>query len=318
MKALFRICCGLDVHSKSVTAAIAVVGTSTDESITFECKEFKTFRSDLRKMAQWLSDRRVELCVMEGTGIYWKTVYEVLEEADLSVILVNARHVKNVPGQKTDMQDSKWLAHLGMCGLLKASFVPPRDMRELRILTRYRMKVVGTRASEKNRLHKILSDAGVRLSCVVSDIDGESARQMIDALIEGKLKSLLDIAKLGTGRLKSDREEIARSLDGRLSDRHRFALKEVRDHIRVLDAMIARIDSQVVGAMHPYETQMRLIQTIPGFNAMSAAMLLAEIGSDMSQFASGEHLSSWAGMCPGNNESAGKKSPDALARGIVM
>lgn len=309
---LHRITCGIDVHKKSVMVSIARHSQASD-ALVFETKEFRSFRSDLRRMAAWLESNKVEISAMEGTGVYWKSVFEVLEEADQSVILVNARHIKQVPGRKTDVTDSQWLAQLAMWGLLKASFVPPRDIRELRILTRYRCKLVGARASEKNRMHKVLSDAGVRLGCVVSNIDGVAARKIIDSLIEGE-RDMLKVATANIGRLRASPKEVSDSLEANLSDRHRFVLSEIRDHIRNLDTSISKIDAQVVGAMKSYEAQWRLIQTIPGFDQISAAMLLAEIGSDMTHFPSKEHLASWAGVCPGNNESAGKKSLDELAK----
>jgi transposase len=215
-------------------------------------------------------------------------------------------HVKKVPGRKTDVQDSEWLAELARCGLLRASFIPPKDLRQLRLLTRYRRKLSGYLAGEKNRLHKILDDCGVRLGCVVSDIDGVCARKMILALVEGK-KGPEEIARLACGRLKAKQPEIILALDGRMSDRHRFLLRRIESHIRWLEKQMGQIDSQVVAAMEPYVKEWELMQTIPGIDEISAAMLLAEIGTDMTRFGSSDKLSSWAGMCPGNNETAGKK-----------
>ncbi len=306
MQALFKCSAGLDVHSKVVVAAIAEKVGEKEDEIRYSIKEFPTFRADLRKMASFLKEKNVQLAIMEGTGIYWKAVYEALEDADVSAIVVNAYHVKNVPGKKTDINDSKWLAQLGMFGLLKASFIPPRDLRELRMVTRYRMKLVGIFAGEKNRLHKTLESCGIKLGIVVSDIDGVSARQMIDALIDGKKKPE-KLAKMARGRLKRKSEEIARSLDGELHDRQKFLLKQIRGHMRQIESLLAEIDEQVVAAMKPYEQEWQLIQTIPGFDQISAAMLLAEIGCDMTCFGTADRLSSWAGICPGNNESAGKK-----------
>ena len=236
----------------------------------------------------------------------FRSVWDELEKAELKVYVVNARHVKNVPGRKTDVQDSEWLAELGRCGLLRPSFIPPADLRELRMLTRYRHKLSGYLAGEKNRLHKVLDSCGIRLGCVVSSIDGVSATRIIEALIEGS-ESPDEIANLAVGRLRSKKPQIKMALEGELSDRHRFLLERILRHIRWLEDQIREIDSQVVAAMKPHREQWQLIQTVPGFDTMSAAMLLAEIGSDMKRFGHKNRLCSWAGICPGNNESAGKK-----------
>jgi transposase len=228
--------------------------------------------------------------------------------------VVNARHVKNVPGRKTDVQDSEWLAELARCGLLRPSFIPICDFRQLRMLSRYRMKLTGYASGEKNRLHKVLDDCGVRLGCVVSDIDGVSGRAMVEALIEGE-QSPCEIARLARGRLRKKSEELLLALDGHMTDRHRLVLKKIQDHIRYLDGEIEAIDCQIVAAMEPYKEEWQLVQTIPGMDEMSAAMLLIEIGVDMSRFGSKERLSSWAGMCPGNQESAGKRKSGRMRKG---
>jgi transposase len=282
-----------------------VLKKSEQEEPQKEVREYPTFRQDLINLAKWLKEMKVELAVMEGTGVYWKCVYEALEDEEITTYLVNACHVKNVPGRKTDVKDSEWLAELARCGLLRASFIPPRDFRELRILTRYRKKLVGYLSGEKNRLHKILDDCGVKLGCIVSDIDGVSAKNMITALIAAK--SPEQIAGLALGTLRKKKDKILSSLQGRVSDRHRFLLQQIQKHMEFLQDEIQEIDSQIVAAMKPYQEEWQLLQTIPGIDEMSAAMLLAEIANDMSQFRSQEHLCSWAGICPGNNESAGKK-----------
>jgi transposase len=315
IEAMIKNCAGLDVHSKSITCTIIREGD--DGQIAKRTKEFRTFHKQLQELAQWLEDSRVDLAVMESTGIYWKPVHRVLEQAGLTVLVVNAAHVKNVPGRKTDVQDSEWLAELGRCGLLRASFIPSRDLRELRLLTRYRKKLSGYISGEKNRLHKILHDCGITLGCVVSDIDGVASRSMIEALIEGD-KTPEQIAELSGGRLRTDAKTLAMALEGTVSDRHRFLLKRIHRHISWLEQEIAQIDRQVFSAMKPYDTEWKLLQTIPGIDQISAAMLLAEIGTDMKRFGNKNRLSSWAGMCPGNNESAGKKSPAAPGKPIIM
>ncbi len=254
LQALVRKSAGLDVHRKSVTVAIATKVGEGEDDISFEVKEYPTFRKDLRRMAAELKRAGVELAVMEGTGVYWKSVYESLEDENQPAIVVNAYHVKNVPGRKTDVADSKWLAQLAMFGLLRASFIPTRDLRDLRMITRYRTRLSGTLAAQKNRLHKTLDASGIRLGAVVSDIDGVSARDMIDGLIEGKLEPN-DLAKKARGRLRKKSDEIIMSLDGRLGDRHRFLLQEIRDHVRQISDAIKRIDMQVVAAMEPYRKE---------------------------------------------------------------
>ena len=296
---------GLDVHREIVVCT--VLKELSDGSLSKQTREYSTFRQQLKQLAQWLEDQEVALAVMESTGVYWKAVYEEIEDVGVRVIVVNAQHIKKVPGRKTDVADSEWLAELARCGLLRASFIPPKDLRELRLLTRYRMKIVGYLSSEKNRLHKVLDDSGIRLGSVVSHIDGVSAQRMIDSLIEGK-KTPQEIAQLALGQLRSKEKELQLSLDGRLSDRHRDLLRRISKHIKWLNAEIAELDAQVVAAMQPYQQEWQLLQTIPGIDRIGAAILLAEIGTDMSQFGNKEKLSSWAGMSPGNNESAGKKN----------
>jgi len=254
------------------------------------------------------------LAVMESTSVYWKAVYEALEDVKVPAIVVNARHVKNVPGRKTDVIDSEWLAELGRFGLLRGSFIPCRDIREIRLLTRYRGKLCGMLSSEKNRLHKVLDDCGIRLGAVVSDINGVSACRMVQALIEGDA-SAEQIAELAQGRLRKKCKKIALSLEAKISDRHRWLLKRIQGHINELEANIRAIDRQVFAAMKPYENQWHLLQTIPGINRISAAILLSEIWTDMSRFGSPQRLASWAGMCPGNNESAGKRKTGRTRKG---
>lgn len=295
---------GLDVHKDTVMCTILTGKEGGD--LKKIIKEFSTFRDELNQLAKLLYFHEVELAVMESTGIYWKCVYEEIEEMGIPCYVVNARHIKNVPGRKTDVCDSEWLAELARCGLLRPSFVPPKDFRETRLLTRYRKKVLGMLGAEKNRLHKILESAGIKLGVVVSDIDGVSAREMIAAIIKGSHTSE-QIAHMARGRLKSKEGDLVRSLQGRLSDRHRFLLKKIQNHILWLENHIHEIDSQVEEAMIPYKEEWQLLQTIPGVDKISAAMLLSEIGVNMDCFGNKGRLSSWAGMCPGNNESASKK-----------
>lgn len=314
MESLTRCCAGLDVHRATVVCTL--IREDDEGGIHKETREVSTFRRDLQAMADWLKAKGVELAVMEATGVYWKTVFEALEDADLPAFVVNARHVKNVPGRKTDVQDSEWLAELARCGLLKPSFIPPRDLRELRLLTRYRRKLTGYVAGERNRLHRVLDDCGVRLGNVVSNVDGASARKMIKAIADGK-KSPQEIAGLAMGRLREKRDEIIISLEGHVSDRHRFILRRIQNHIKWMEKQIEEIDCLIVTAMEPYKEEWEFLQTIPGIDRMGAAMLLSEIGVDMTRFGNKDRLCSWVGVCPGNNESAGKKRSGRTRKGNV-
>jgi len=235
--------------------------------------------------------------VMESTGIYWKSPYAALEAAGIRAKVVNARHVKNVPGRKTDINDAQWLATLSRAGLLRASFIPPAKMRELRLIARQRQKLTGQLASEKNRLHKILADGGIRLGVVVSDVHGQSARAMIKALIANKMPQ--EVLKFASRRLKASREELFDALQGELTESHRFVLNELR--------LLAGLESE--------HNWLVLLQTLPGVDLIGAAMLLVEIGNNMDAFGSADRLCSWVGICPGNNESAGKHKSGRTRKG---
>jgi transposase len=250
---------------------------------------------------------------MESTGIYWKAIYSTLERTGLNIYVVNARHAKNLPGRKTDVQDSKWLATLARFGLLSPSFIPPEDLRELRLMTRRRMKMQGILSGEKNRLHKILDDAGIRLGAVVSDINGVSAQAIIDGLIRGE--SPVKLMQYVRGRLKVKIPELLESLEGTVSERHIFLLRQIREHICYLEQDLMELDQYIIAAMSPYQQQWEILQTIPGIDQIGAASLLVEIGVDMKRFGSMGRLASWAGMCPGNNESAGKKKSSRTRKG---
>jgi len=300
---IVKRCAGLDIHRKIIVATILC--EEPEGTLKEETREFGVFRKHRRELTRWLQSNGIDQTVMESTGVYHKCIYKELEKAGLAIQLVNARYVKQVPGRKTDVKDSQWLASLARFGLLKSSFVPPVDLREIRLITRYRMKQQGMLASEKNRLHKVLDDSGIRLGTVVSDINGVSAKRMIAGLIEGKpLKELVELAK---GRLKEKSQALEESLEGELSIQHRFLLKQIQAHIDYLEKEVANLDQHLTDAMKSYQSQIELLQTVPGIQETSARTVIAEIGVDMSQFGSAEKLASWAGMCPGNNESAGKK-----------
>jgi len=299
------------VHKKVIVVTILV--EQSDRAVKEETREYGTTYKACEGLANWLLSNRIQLSVMESTGIYWKNIYAALEKAGLRVSVVNARHVKQVPGRKTDVKDSQWLARLARYGLVKNSFIPPKDLRELRIIARYRTKLVGTLAGEKNRLHKTLDDAGVRLGNVVSDISGVTATEIIAGLIEGQ--PISDLLACTRGALKKKKDELQAELEGELSARHLFLLQKLQAHIAYLHNELKELDEYLFTAMQPYQKQWEILQTIPGIDAVGAALLIIEIGVDMQQFGSREQFCSWAGMCPGNNESAGKKKSGKTPKG---
>jgi len=302
---------GLDVHQNKITACALI--EQPDGSVTMEHREFGGFKRDRRALAEWVRGFAPDIVVMESTGIYWKSPYAALEQVGIAAWVVNARHVKNVPGRKTDISDAQWLAILARAGLVRASFIPPAEIRHLRLIARQRQKLGGMLASEKNRLHKVLADAGIRLNVLVSDLHGQSARAMIQALLDDQpIHAILDRA----GRLRASREDLFEALQPEeLSAKHRFVLNEILAHIEYLEATMARFEQQLLDGLAPWEPQLRLLETVPGIDRMGAAMLLVEIGTDMDSFGSAERLASWVGICPGNHESAGKRKSGRTRKG---
>jgi transposase len=292
MKTLYRRVAGIDVHRLKHVATVLI--EREDGGTEQYTREFGGFRRDLRWLVAWLQRYEVELVVMESTGIYWKSLYAHLERGGLETWVVNAHHIKQVPGRKTDIGDAHWLA-------------------ELRLIARYRHKLSGTLAGEKNRLHKVLDDAGIKLGAVVSDIGGVSAQAILEGLLGGEEPSaLIELAK---GRLRGKREELRLALDGELSARHLFVLQSLQGHIRQLETQIDELDAYLIAAMAPYRWGWELLQTIPGIDAIAAALILVEIGADMSRFGSADRLASWAALCPGNRESAGKRQSGKTRKG---
>lgn len=291
--------CGLDVHKETVVACVMGAG------IEKEVRTYGTMTGELLKLKEWLQGLGITHVAMESTGVYWKPVFNILEDS-FEVILVNARHIKNVPGRKTDVKDCEWICKLLRCGLVKGSFIPEKDIRELRDLTRYRKKLVQAMSSEKNRIQKVLEDANIKLSSVVSDSFGVSGSEIIEELIKGEL-SIDKMAGLARGRLKPKQEQIKEALQGYFGDHHRFMIKASLAHIKYLETQIEQIDEVVSRKLKRYDEEYRLLQTIPGVKEQGAASIIAEIGPRMETFPTEEHLASWAGMSPGNNESAGKK-----------
>lgn len=309
--ALYKRVIGLDVHQAQITACALI--EECDGLIRIEQRQFGTFKKDRRALTQWVVQLQPDEVVMESTGIYWKSPYAALEATGIRAKVVNARHVKNVPGRKTDINDAQWLATLSRAGLLRASFIPPAKMRELRLIARQRQKLTGQLASEKNRLHKILADGGIRLGVVVSDVHGQSARAMIKALIANKTPQ--EVLKFASRRLKASREELFDALQGELTESHRFVLNELMQHIEEIEQRIARFDQHLLAGLESEHNWLVLLQTLPGVDLIGAAMLLVEIGNDMDAFGSADRLCSWVGICPGNNESAGKHKSGRTRKG---
>ena len=312
MQSILESCCGLDVHKSMVTACIA--HGPLDKNPNFEIREFSTMTNDLRKLSEWLKEYNVTSIAMESTGIYWKPIFNILED-DFDVILANAQHIKNVPGRKTDVKDSQWIAHLFRNGLISGSFIPPRDIRDLRDLTRTRRKLVGHMASEKNRVQKVLEDANIKISSVVSKVFGVSSLNMIGVLLEKDELSADEIAQMAKGKLKKKVKQLVEALNGNVTYHHRFLLKLHFENIEHLSKQIGKLDSEIQERLVPYEYEFKIIQTVTGIKEISAASVIAEIGVDMSRFPGEANISSWAGVSPGNNESAGKKKSSKTRRG---
>jgi transposase len=309
--AFYKRVLGLDVHQTQITACAIIEDENGEKELVQ--RQFGTFKRDRKALAEWAASLKVELVVMESTGIYWKSPYAALEAAGLKTLVVNAKHVKNLPGRKTDVSDAQWLATLARAGLLRGSFIPPARLRELRLVARQRQKLVGQLAAEKNRLHKVLTDSGIRLGVVVSDVHGVAARKMVKALIAGA--SVQEILALASSRFKASREELFEALQGDLTPSHRFVLNELMQHIEEIEARIARFDGQLLAGMAEQRNALALLQTLPGVDLIGAAMLLVEIGTDMDAFGSPDRLASWVGVCPGNNESAGKRKSGRATKG---
>jgi transposase len=295
--------CGLDVHEKTVVATI------DGQGIRRETRTFDTFTSSLNELRSWLKQYGITHVAMESTGVYWKPIFNILEDS-FEVILVNARHLKNVPGRKTDRVDSQWICKLLLGGLLKASYVPQEKIRQLRDLSRYTTKLIQQLSAEKNRIQKILEDANVKLSSVVSDTSGAVATRLIDGLIAGRQDLAALIAESYHGKLKASKTDLLKALTGRVTEHHCFMLKQIKSHMAWLETEIAVLEAQMDKLLEPDQESIELLTTIPGVDKAIARKIVAETGTDMEAFGSEKKLASWAGMCPGNNESGGKKKAD--------
>ena len=300
----------LDVHKASVTACVRIW---EGRKLTEQIAEFQTTVAGLLALGDWLAALGVRQVVMEATGVYWKPVWAVLEDS-FELMLVNARHVKQCPGRKTDVLDSQWLCQLLEAGLLRASFVPPKPIRTLRNLTRYRKTQINDRQRESSRLHKILEDTGIKLSCVASDILGKSGRDMLDALVTGTTDPVV-LADLARGQLRKKLPALQEALVGRFEDEHTLVVGQILAHIDFLDEAIDRLSAEIEERIRPFAAQRDLLMSIPGVKQRAAEVLISEIGVDMTVFPTPKHLASWAKMCPGNDQSAGKRRSGKTGKG---
>jgi transposase len=311
MERLIERCAGLDVHRDTVVACVRVPGPAGQRQQ--EIRTFGTMAAELLALRDWLEAHRVTDVAMESTGVYWKPVFYVLEEA-FTCLLVNAAHIKQVPGRKTDIRDCAWIAQCLEHGLLRGSFVPPAPIRELRDLTRHRRVLTQERTRAANRLHKFLQDAGIKLASVASDILGVSGRAMLEALVSGTTDPAV-LADLARGRMRKKLPALRQALAGRFRPHHTFLVGELLSQIDYLEEAIERVSAEVDARLAPFAPQLAQLDQVPGINKRTAEVVIAEIGVDMSYFPSDGHLASWAGICPGNNESAGKHKSGKTRKG---
>ncbi len=311
MEVLYPRCCGLDVHKKTVVACLLTPGP--DGATTKVIRTFGTMTAELMELADWLTAEGCTHVAMESTGVYWKPIWNLLEQR-FHLLLVNARHIKAVPGRKTDVHDSEWIADLLQHGLLQGSFVPDRAQRELRELTRYRTTLVRERTAQANRLQKTLEGANIKLAAVATDILGTSGRQMLAALAEGSLEPAA-IADLAKGLLRKKLPQLEQALTGQVDTHQRFLIRQHLVQIEGLETAVADVSAEIAARLRPVDHVLTRLDTIPGIGRWVAEALVAELGTDMSRFPSSQHLASWAGMCPGNNSSAGKRYSGKTRKG---
>jgi transposase len=311
MELLHPHCAGLDLHKETVVACIRHM---VDGKVTTEVKSFQTTTQQLMELSDWLSTQGVTHIAMEATGVYWKPVWHILSDGEFVLVLANAAHVKNVPGRKTDVNDAAWLADLMAHGLIRASFVPGEPTQQMRDLLRTRKQFVRERSSHTQRIQKTLEDANIKLDSVISDIVGLSGRRMIEALIAGETDPGT-LAALAHRRIHASAEELEAALRGRVTPHHRFMLQLHLDHLDAVNAAIARIDKEVDANVEPFRAAIEMLTTIPGVSSLAAEVIAAEIGIDMSRFETEGHLISWAGLCPKNDESAGKRRSNRMKKG---
>ena len=305
-------CAGLDVHKKTVMATVRSPGEGGKRAQV--TREFGTFTSRLVELRDWLVAAGVSQVAMEATGVYWKPVWHVLEDAGFELLLVNPAHFRNLPGRKTDVKDSEWLAQLLECGLLRGSFIPPADIAKLRDLTRYRTKIIQERVRETQRIQKLLEDAGIKLDSVATDVLGVSCRRMLEALIAGERDPEV-LAEMALTRMRPKIGELREALVGRFGEHHALLLRMHLDHVDELTRMEARLDGEVDRLMDPFAEAATRLLSIPGVGKRVAEVIVAEIGVDMTRFPTDKHLASWVGLCPGHHESAGKRRSGRARKG---
>jgi transposase len=311
MQVLYPCCCGLDIHKKFVVAC--VMTTNMEGQVQQESRTFSTMTQDLLALLDWLHATGCTHVAMESTGAYWRPVYNLLE-GQFTLLVGNAYHMKTVPGRKTDVKDAEWMADLLRHGLIRGSFIPVPTQRQLRDLTRYRTHVVEERARLTNRLQTVLEDANVKLASVVTDIRGVSARAILAALIAGETDPVV-LAELARGRMRSKREVLAQAVVGRFTPHHAFLITEHLSQLDYLEEAVERVSTEIAQRLQAEQEALELLDTIPGVGQRAAEIILAEIGTDMARFPSAKHLASWAGMCPGNKESGGKRLSGKTRKG---
>jgi transposase len=304
VQVVYTRCCGLDVHKKTVVACVLI--TAEDGGVQRIVRTFGTMTADLLALSDWLQQLRITHVAMESTGVYWWPVFNVLEDEERTLLVVNPQHMKAYPGHKTDVKDSEWIADLLRHGLLRPSFIPPAPVRELRDLMRYRKTLVQERTQEINRLHKVLESANIKLAAVATDVMGKSGRAMLSALSAGEEDADV-LAELALRSLRKKLPQLRRALEGRVKPHHRLLITQILGHIDYLSAAIAQMQDEVARLQAPFQEAVDLLQTLPGVAEVTAATIIAEIGVDMSRFGSAKHLASWAGVCPGNHQSGGTR-----------
>jgi transposase len=315
MEVLIQNCAGMDVHRETIV--VCALTTDQEGNVQSEVRTFGTFTKHLCELLEYLESKSITHVAMESTGVYWKPVYNILE-GYFTIVLANAQRIKNVPGRKTDVCDAEWITRLLRVGLIEPSFIPSEDLRELRDLTRLRKKRVNHLTAEKNRIQKYLEASNIKLGTVISDVFGVSGRNLLQRLVEQGYIDATDIEDCARGSIKRDKNQknkIADSMFGTITPHQIRLIKDCWEHIVYLEKSIAQLESEMDAHLKPYRAEYELLQTIPGISETTAAVLIAEIGVDMNQFPSAEHLSSWAGVAPGNNESAGKKKSTKSVKG---
>jgi transposase len=312
LSVMHPLCCGLDVHKDTVNACL--LRRAADGTVHKVSRVFGTTTKHLTQLADWLLEEGCRVAAMESTGVYWRPVYNILEEVCDTLLLLNAQHVKNLPGRKTDVSDAEWIGGLLQYGLVRGSFIPPQAIRDLRDLTRYRTTLIRQRANECNRIQKLLESANIKLASVATDVLGVTGRDILEALASGN-DDPKEMAKMARGKLRSKMAQLVMALEGKVRDHHRWLLRQHLDQIAHLDEAIATVDAKVGELTAPFERQIALLDQITGVSRRVAEIILAEIGIDMSRFPSPRHLASWACLCPGNNESAGKRKSGKTRKG---